>query len=189
MLPLDNPRWNCFKTFFGNPEEVPIRIKKWMEAIGSDEEKSTWEELCEQFLHQYTIADSAYAVAPFVIQGMERIPAAKRLYYLVDIGLIESARLKKRSPDLPSDLAESYHASVRQGRTYAVECLTLDLPKIEFRYLISTISTLYGHDVLGDLIFSLDCLCGPCPKCGGFVYPEQIQESGYCYVPGKEQRE
>jgi hypothetical protein len=98
----------------------------------------------------------------------------------MELALIESARQTDGSPPLAPDLADPYHAAVGSARRYALELLSLEWPKIEFRYLMCIVASLHGHGGLGELIFHLDCLCGQCPKCGErFVYPDEIQESGY----------
>jgi len=97
----------------------------------------------------------------------------------VDVGLIESARQQAEAPALPPDLSDAYHAAIARARQLALECLPLDWSKVEFRFLLSIVSNLHGHGVMGDLLFNLDCLCGKCPKCGEFVYPDEIAQSGY----------
>jgi hypothetical protein len=180
MLPLDSPRWKSFSTYFGTPEEVPLRLLSWRRSIGGPNEESEWTDLWEQFLHQCTITDAAYATLPHVVQELHRVEPLNRFDYLVELALIESARQTGgASPVLPHDLAESYYTAIRDARQMAVELLSLDWPKIEFRYLMSILASLHGHAGLGDLIFNLDSLCGECPKCGEFVYPDRIQDSGY----------
>lgn len=180
MLPLDSPRWKSFLTYFGTPEQVPQRLASWRESIGSRDEERQWSDLWEQFLHQFTITDAAYAAVPHVVRELDRIEPRKRFDYLVELALIESARQTDAgSPALAPDLADAYHAAVSSARRFAVELLSLEWPKLEFRYLMSVLASLHGHGGLGELIFHLDCLCGQCPKCGEFVYPDRIQDSGY----------
>ena len=180
MLPLNSRRWCTFKTYFGKAADLPERIHRWQRAIGEADEKSLWHDLWEMFLHQFTITDAAYAVTPNIVAELQRVAPAERFDYLVDVGLVEAARRKEKAPRLPDDLAEEYHAAIRQARGFAISCLSLELPKEEFRYLISTLCSLHGHDVLGDMLFHQDCICGECPQCGEHVYPEEIQDSGYC---------
>ena len=179
MLPLDSPRWKSFSVYFGTPGQVPTRLESWRKSIGGPVEDSEWSDLWEQFLHQGTITDAAYAAVPHIVQELERITPGKRFDYLVEVALIESARHVTGSPGLAPDLADAYHAAIAHARQLAVECLSLGWPKIEFRYLLSILATLHGHDVLGDLLLNLDSLCGECEKCGERVYPEDIQKSGY----------
>jgi hypothetical protein len=92
MVPLDSPQWNSFRTYFGTPEQVPERLASWQKSIGSPEEESKWSDLSEQFLHQFTITDAAYAAVPHVVRDLGRVDPRKRFDYLVELGLIEAAR-------------------------------------------------------------------------------------------------
>lgn len=179
MLSLDSLRWESLRTYRGAGAELPAAIRKWREAIGGEEEEPLWTDLWERFLHQGTITDAAYAAAPHVVQELKRIAPQNRLDYLVQLGIVESARASQVSPDLPEYLADSYNEAVMEARSYAVACLSLGLRKAEFRYLVSALCSFYGHGELGNLIFDLDALHGVCPECGEWVYPEDIQESGY----------
>jgi hypothetical protein len=180
MLALDSPRWKLFSTYFGSPEQVPQRLASWRQSIGSPDEESQWSELWEQFLHQFTITDAAYAAVPHVVRELDRVEPRKRFDYLVELALIESARQTDAgAPALASDLADSYHAALTHARRFAVGLLSLEWPKIEFRYLLSILATLQGHGVMGNLLFNLDCLCGNCPSCGECVWPDEIHDSGY----------
>jgi hypothetical protein len=180
MLPLDSPRWKSFSTYFGTPEQVPQRLASWRQSIGSPDEESQWCDLWEQFLHQGTITDAAYAAVPHVVWELDRVEPRKRFDYLVELALIESARQTDGgAPALAADLADSYHAAIREACRLSVMLLSLEWPKIEFRYLTSILASLHGHGGLGDLIFHLDGLCGQCPRCSEFVYPDRVQDSGY----------
>jgi hypothetical protein len=180
MLPLDSPRWQSFHTFFGSPDEVPRRLASWRQSIGSPDEESQWSETWEQFLHQFTITDAAYAAVPHVVRELDRVEPRKRFDYLVELALIESARQTDvGAPPLATDLADSYHAAVVRARRFAVELLSLEWPKIDFRYLLSILASLHGHGEMGNLLFNLDCVCGTCATCGEVVYPDEIQDSGY----------
>src|SRR5436190_888834 len=109
MLSLDSPRWKSFRTYFGTPEQVPQRLASWRQSIGSPDEDSRWSELWEQFLHQFTITDAAYAAVPHVVRELGRVELRRRLDYLVELALIESARQTDAgSPALAPDLADSY---------------------------------------------------------------------------------
>jgi hypothetical protein len=187
MLPLDSSRWMSFRTFFGTPKQVPQMLGTWQrsigshdESIGSHDESSRWSDLWELFLHQCTITDAAYAAFPHVVFQLNRVEPRKRFDYLVELALIESARQNDAdAPELAADLTDAYHASVVPARRFAIELLSLEWPNIEFRYVTGIVATLHGHGMLGDLIFNMDSLCANCPKCGEYVYPEQIQQSGY----------
>lgn len=180
MLPLDSPRWKSFSTFFGSSEQVPMRLAAWRQSIGTLDENAKWTELHDTFLHQYSITDAAYAVVPHVCQELARLESKWRIKYLVELALIDSARQRGWSESTrPCDLSDSYHAAISDARRFSVELLTLELPPIDFRSLISVLAVLHGHAGLGDLILHLECIYGECTKCGELVFPERIQLSGY----------
>lgn len=179
MLALNSQNWISLSTFFGKPEELPVRILAWQQAIGTEDEESRWSELFEMFLHQFSITDAAYAVAPYVVEQFERISHQRWIEYLVTLGLIEAERDNRKLGDLGDDIPATYRTSLLKTRQYAIGCLAFDLPKLEFRYLLSVIANLNGHKKLGQLLFDLDCLCGKCPNCGKVVYPDDIPQSGY----------
>jgi len=180
MLPLDSPSWSGFKTYFGQPSELPHRIRRCQQSIGTGEEETTWNALWGEFLHQGTITDAAFAVVPYVIQELGRIAPERWLTYFVELGLIEADRQRDTSPRVPADLSESYQNAVRHGRLIAVRALELELPRVEFRYLISALCSLHGHGGLGGILFKFDGMGDNCPKCGDWVYASEILESGYC---------
>ena len=77
-------------------------FRRWLGAIGHEGEDASRQDLSEQVLHQYTITDAAYAVVPYVARELKRVAPAKRLDYLVVLGLIEAARQKESAPPLRS---------------------------------------------------------------------------------------
>jgi len=179
MLPLDSPRWKSLSVHFGTPEQVPARLTSWQKSIGKPDEDSEWTNLSEQFLHSGSITDCAYAVVPHVVCEIERAAATKRLYYLADIAWIEATRCEPGSPVLSSDLADGYHGAIAYARRLSVECLSLEWPKTEFRYLLGILACLHGHGVLGDTLIDLSGLGAECPRCGEVVFPENLVKSGY----------
>ena len=179
MLPLDSPRWNSFRIYFDLPQQVPQRLASWRDAIGGPDEDPLWTDLREQFLHQGTITDAAYAAIPYLVQELDRLTPTKRFEYLVDVGLAESARQTAGAPVLPPDLADAYHAAIVRARQLALECLSVEWSKVEFRYLLSIIASLHGHGVMGDLLFSFDTIWERCPSCGELVHIDELQKSGY----------
>jgi hypothetical protein len=180
MLSLDSPRWGSFHTYFGSPDEVPQRLIAWRASIGSPDEELCWSELSDQFLHQGTITDAAYAAVPLVVRELGRVELSRRFDYMVRLGLIESARqTDSQAPTLPADFALEYHAAIADAGRLAAGLLALEWPKLEFRYLLSAIASLYGHGIMGNLLFRLDGLSGDCPGCGKCIYPDEVYQSGY----------
>lgn len=181
MFPLDSPDWRQFHTYFGTPEEVPQRLLAWKHSIGSPDEERSWYNLYEQFLHQMTITDAAYAVVPHIVAELHRIEPRKRFdCCLMELAIIESARQSRgSSAKLPPTLAQEYYESIKVARQYAVELLSLSWTKVDFRFVISIVASLHDHGRLGDLIFNLDAICADCPDCGQTIYPELVRDSGY----------
>lgn len=178
LISLDSPRWKAFKTYFGSSQDLPRRIAAWMASIGGPDEERKWDELWEQFLHQGTITEAAYAVVPYVARELAHVAPHDRLMYFVQLGLIESAR-QSSAPEIPDDLAASYHAAVAELGRVSVESLLGTWDKPDFRFLLGAVSSLCGHGALGNILFKLDALGGQCPNCGKWVYPDGVEESGY----------
>ena len=125
------------------------------------------------------ITDAAYAAFPHIVRALNGVAPKKRLNYLADITWINDDRQLPEAPELPKDLAEAYHAAIDQARSLAIECLSVEWEKIEFRHLLSIVASLHGHGFLGSVLFNLDSLSGECPKCGETVYPDTLENSGY----------
>lgn len=179
MLPLDGPRWLSFKVFFGESAELPRRIKAWQTGIATKREPTLRAELTEQFLHQFSITEAAYAAVPHVIVTLASLPPRRRLEALAEVGLVEAARQGDGTPRIPHGLSGAYTASIERARAMSLELFSLKWSKDEFRHLLSFTASLHGHGVLGELLFNLGCLGGSCPSCGEFVHLEEIEESGY----------
>jgi hypothetical protein len=182
ILPLDSPRWKSLSTCSGAPEDVPQQIALWAASIGGPKERPEWTNLSNLFLpecRQCMITNAAYAAVPHIVRALNGVALKQRLDYLADVVLIEDDRQQPESPELPQDLAEAYHAAIHQARPLAIECLSCEWEKIEFRYLLSIVASLHGHGFLGSVLFDLDSLSGECPKCGETVYPDTLEKSGY----------
>jgi hypothetical protein len=94
MLPLDDPRWCQFETFFGEPCELPGVIRAWLAAVGTEDEETIYcRDLGEIFLHQGTIVDAAYAVVPWLVRVIEGGKSPHRAWYLDDVIAIERYRI------------------------------------------------------------------------------------------------
>lgn len=96
MLPLDDDRWGCLTTFFGEPEDVPKVLREWLLSIGSDQEDTIYrEDLFDLFLHQATITNAAFAVVPWLVHVCKKGDTRWRVEYLTDVALVEANRLKR----------------------------------------------------------------------------------------------
>lgn len=179
MLDLNSPDWKELGTFFGHAETLPGKLRLWQAAIGTESERDLWREIFDLIWHQNTIESACFAVVPHFVEQIGKLSEKRKIESVIDLGFIESARREWSNEDIPPHLLDSYNASISNSRKYAVECLGLASDKIEFRYIFGAVGSLYGHRILADFLFNLDCIGDACPKCGGFVYPSEIQESDY----------
>jgi hypothetical protein len=154
-------------TFEPAKQRLPALLGQWLEAAGTDEGDAVWHRLRDYFLHQFSITDGAYAVLPHVVRQLHRVQPQKRVEYLLDLSFAVGP-LDPHAPRVPDDMAEAYECGVRRARELAVELLSADLSKQEFRYLLCCISNLHGHPKLGQLLFSLQS-----------VDSDAVAESGY----------
>jgi hypothetical protein len=182
MLPLDHPSWNDLKTQVGKASDVPELIRRWQGAIGQPSEEDCWDDLWSQILYELEITDAAFAVIPYVAQELDRVEPHRWLDYLWVFEHVEIARLKADAPAPPPALVNSYGAAVKRAQRIAIQALSLDLPKGDFLSVVCALCSLQGHPVLGDLIGRLGAICKRCPKCGEFICPQEIQQSGYFWI-------
>jgi hypothetical protein len=180
MLSLDSPRWSAFKTYFGSASEIPERISRWQQSIGSNTEGDEWRELADFVLHQGTIVEAAIVIVPHIVPHIHRIPARGRLDYIIRIGMIHSAWHGSRRPQAVEEFVQDYERAIRDLQPLALACLTEQWDRVEFRFLVAACCSLCGHTGLGDVLFSLDGIGCVCPKCGDSLWPKEIHESGYC---------
>jgi hypothetical protein len=182
MLPLDSPTWSDLNTQFGKASEAPELIRRWQGSIGQPEEEDSWDDLWSQFLYELEITDAAFAVVPYVAQELERVAPQRWLDYLWVFEHVEIARLKADAPPLPPALGSSYQVALKQVQSIATKALSLDLSKDDFLAVVCAVCSLHGHPALGGLIGRLGGICKRCPKCGEFICPPEIQQSGYYWV-------
>jgi hypothetical protein len=180
MLSLDDKRWRSLKTFSHSGRELPTLIRRWQSAVASPDAEEVWGELRDLFLQQMTITNAAYAVLPHMVAGLARVPAGRRLDYVVDLGVSEAARSSPGSPAVPAGLAESYTAAIAAARPLALGLLGHRMSRANYRWLVGAVCSLHGHARMADVLFNLDSVSGECPGCGETIYPDEIQESGYC---------
>ena len=179
MLDLDAPEWKELGTFFGTAEEIPNKLRRWKAAIGATGERDLWKNIFDLIWHQNTIESACFAVIPHFVGEIEKLSESRKFECVIDLGFIESARKEWPDEKVPSQLLASYSEAMAYSRRYAIESLELASDKIEFRYALGAVGSLYGHGPLADFLFNLDCIGDECPKCGEFVYPSEIQESDY----------
>ena len=124
MLPLDDEKWKDLTTFFGESENLPLVLGKWLEAIGSDQESIIYsEELFDLFLHQVTITNVAFAVVPWLVNVCKQGSTEFQVEYLTDVALVEANRLKygvycnrEGTEEYPEWLMSDYHQAIMDAR-------------------------------------------------------------------------
>jgi hypothetical protein len=95
VLSLDNEKWKLLSPFFGEPEDLPLVLGKWLSAIGSKQEINIYrDDLFDLFLHQVTITNAAFAVVPFLVAVCKKGDTKFQIEYLTDVALVEANRLK-----------------------------------------------------------------------------------------------
>jgi hypothetical protein len=179
MLPLNSPRWRSLKTLCWSGLKLRDLLGRWHDAIGSPEAKAIYRELRDLFTQQYSIEEAAYAAVPHIVEELERLPPAERITCLIDLGVTELFSLQSGEPRLPADLSKDYLAAIKKAKPIAERCLSLKLSKEDFRYLVAVICILRGHPGLGELLVHFHALNGRCKKCGEYVWPQEIKDSGY----------
>jgi len=94
VLSLDDEKWKHLTTFFGEPENLPFVLGKWLKAIGSKQEIDIYrDDLFDLFLHQATITNAAFAVVPFLVGVCKKGGTKFQVEYLIPLFQITYYRL------------------------------------------------------------------------------------------------
>jgi hypothetical protein len=152
MLPLDDEKWRCLTTFFGEPENLPAVIKKWLEAIGTDQEITIYYQyLFDLFLHQVTITNAAFAVVPWLVHVCREGITKFQSEYLTDIALVEANRLKygvyynrEGTEAYPEWLMPDYQQAIAESRHLVDGVLEAEPDKDSQRKLLAIKPALFG---------------------------------------------
>ena len=155
MLPLDDDRWGCLTTFFGEPEDVPKVLRQWLASIATDpEEESTIyrRDLFDLFLHQATITNAAFAVVPWLVDVCKKGETSNRVEYLTDAALVEANRLKygvyynREGTDAhPEWLMTAYHQSISEARNLVDEVIEAEPDEERKQGLVAMKPALFGN--------------------------------------------
>lgn len=153
MLPLDDNRWECLTTFFGEPEEVPQLLQGWLSSIGTDQEDTIYRrDLSDVFLHQATITNVAFAVVPWLVAVCKERETLYRVEYLTDIALVEANRLKygvhgnrEGTDAYPDWLMADYHRALVEARHFVDDVIDAELDAERKRGLVAMKPALYGN--------------------------------------------
>gem|GEM_PF-2677564 len=131
MLPLDDVRWGQLTTFFGEPEKLPKVLGEWLASIGFDQEETIYRrDLFDQFLHQGTITNAAFAVVPWLVDVCKKGVTRFQVEYLTDVALVEANRLKygvygnrKGTAEYPEWLMPDYKQAIIESRDLADDAI------------------------------------------------------------------
>lgn len=87
------------------------------------------------------------------------------------ISSIEQGRHLERSPAIPILLAEPYFDALKQCETLVLQCLALKWDEIDYRYLVSALTTFQGFIGLAQML-EIAQATTECPECQAvFVTP------------------
>lgn len=153
MLALESPRWAELTTFFGSPEDVPVILGEWLNAIGSDRELGVYyDRLFDVLLHQATITNAAFAIVPWIVDVCARGVTKNSGEYLADVALVEANRLESGvyftrpgTAPLPDWLMGDYSQAIAIARGLAEDALAGPLDDSVRQGLIWLKPALYGN--------------------------------------------
>jgi hypothetical protein len=153
MLPLDSPRWSELDVFFGESEQAPIVLKKWIDAIGFDQERTIYERgLYQLFLHQGTITNLAFAVVPWIVEHCRHAEISNRMEYIADVALVELNRLtcgvhyvRDGGDTEPEWLMADYKHAIEQAQTIAEDLMDEAVQEERRSHLWRMMPALFGN--------------------------------------------
>lgn len=158
MLPLSSPRWSELDTFFGKPEQVPVVLREWVDAIGFDQEQEIYSrDLFDLFLHQGTITNVAFAVVPWIVEACRHAVPTHRAQYLADVALVELNRLTHgvhfvRDGGIaePDWLMTDYRNAIEQAQSLAEDALDEPLSEEVQQMLWESMPALFGNAAMAN---------------------------------------
>jgi hypothetical protein len=156
MLPLDDSRWNELTTFFEDSAYLTRFLAEWIDATGFDQERDIYSQcIFNLFLHQGTITNSAFAVAPYLLQVCADERSSYSIEYLRDIAYIEANRLTRGlyynrpgTMEYPAWLMTDYHAVIAQCRNIAEDTIYRCDDSSRTRELVNMLPALHGNGEL-----------------------------------------
>ena len=186
MLALDDPRWKELNhrgwtrgaRYDLDPQApfVPEVLANLLENPSDIERfQSLWPYLCSEG----TAWAAAFAAVPYTIELARRVSLELRFEYLCFVGLVVMCSCPERGESfaIKPYLAESYQRALAEALPLLAETLICHHDAVQTRYLLSAVAALKGHSQLAGVLEHLDCVCGQCPKCGEYVYPEELQQA------------
>jgi hypothetical protein len=186
MLALDDPRWKELnhrgwtkgERYHFDPEApfAPEELAKLLENPSDMERfRSLWPYLCSEG----TAWAAAYAAVPYAVELAKRLRPELRFEHLCFVGLVVMCSCPEQGESfaIKPYLTESYQRALAEALPLLAETLVCRHDTTETRYLLATAAALKGHRRVGGVLEHLDCICGRCPKCGEYVYPEELQQA------------
>jgi hypothetical protein len=186
MLPLDDPRWKELnhRNWSGGKRsdwapDAPYVPEELSELVKNPADRKRFNNLWPYLCSEGTAWASAYAAVPYAVALSKRLPPEQRLEYLCFVGLVVMCSCPDQggSFEIKPYLLKGYQQALVEALLLLAETLLARHDVMETRYLLATAAALKGHGKLGKVLEDLDCICGECPKCGEYVYPEQLQEA------------
>jgi len=152
MLSLNDEKWKDLTTFFGESENLPIVLRKWLQSIGSDQESSIYfEELFDLFLHQVTITNVAFAIVPWLVHVCKKGITEFQVEYLTDVALVEANRLKfgvygnrEGTEEYPEWLMSEYRQAIMEARNLIDGIIAAEHDENRKRGLVAMRPALFG---------------------------------------------
>ena len=152
MLPLDDERWSQLTTFFGQPENLPNVLGRWLASIGLDEEDTIYRrDLFDVFLHQNTITNAAFAVVPWLVHVCHKRQTKYAVEYLTDVACVEANRLKfgvygnrKGTEEYPEWLMAEYKKAIVDSRSLVGDAIEAEQNDERKSGLVAMKPALYG---------------------------------------------
>jgi hypothetical protein len=120
MLPLNDPRWKTLSHAYGPAKDMPdLFARAGHDFRPGHQQGTTWFDLWSALCHQGDTYTASYAALPHLVVLAPGHLQRQCYAPLFLSACIELARLEGRGPELPSELADSYHQSVAEARALA----------------------------------------------------------------------
>jgi hypothetical protein len=124
MLSLSDPRWAELRHAYGAAADIPgLLARAATEHRPGHHRNSAWFELWSALCHQGDAYTASFAAVPHLIALASDALGRHSYEPLLLAGSIEQARLERRAPAVPEDLAEPYSAAIQTARGVAEEAL------------------------------------------------------------------
>ena len=124
MLSLSDPRWAELRHAYGAAADVPALLARAAtERRPGHHRDSAWFELWSALCHQGDVYTASFAAVPHLIALAPDSLRRHSYEPLLLSGSIEQARLERRAPPVPEDLAAAYSAAIQTARKLAEQAL------------------------------------------------------------------